>query len=300
MREQKLLTEVLNELRKLLPFALLGFDTDTDSVFMNETVRDYCQETGVTFTRCRPYRKNDQAWVEQKNDAVVRRMVGYRRFEGLAAAAELARLYATVRLFVDFFQPSFKLAEKQRDGARVRKRYHPPATPYQRLLAHPRTPEAVRCRLTALATTLDPVRLLGEIRAAQQRLVEIADKPMDSECAAGLDLTLERFLSGLRTAWKEGEVRPTARPKVRAKRSRRCPDPFATVSVQLRACFEAEPEQTGRQLFERLQAQHPGAYPDGQLRTCQRRLEIWRREMAHKLVFGAERACEPVLQDGAG
>src|SRR5690242_12978228 len=111
VREQKLLTEVLTELRKLLPFPLLGFDTDNDSVFMNETVRDYCQEAGVAFTRCRPYRKNDQAWVEQKNGAVVRRMVGYRRFEGLQAAAELARLYAAMRLFVNFFQPSFKLAD---------------------------------------------------------------------------------------------------------------------------------------------------------------------------------------------
>ena len=129
VREQRLLIEVLGELRKLLPFALLGFDTDNDSVFMNETVRDYCQASGVVFTRCRPYRKNDQAWVEQKNGAVVRRLVGYRRFEGLEAAAELARLYAAVRLFVNFFQPSFKLAEKQRDGARVIKRYHKPATP---------------------------------------------------------------------------------------------------------------------------------------------------------------------------
>jgi hypothetical protein len=77
MREQRLLTEVLTEVRKLLPFALLGFDTDNDSVFMNETVRDYCQAAGVVFTRCRPYRKNDQAWVEQKNGAVVRRIVGY-------------------------------------------------------------------------------------------------------------------------------------------------------------------------------------------------------------------------------
>jgi hypothetical protein len=72
----------------------------------------------IAFTRCRPYRKNDQAWVEQKNGAVMRRIVGYRRFEGLEAAAALARLYATVRLFVNFFQPSFKLAEKARDGAR--------------------------------------------------------------------------------------------------------------------------------------------------------------------------------------
>ncbi len=82
VREQKLLTEVLSEMRKLMPFALLGFDTDNDSVFMNETVKTYCEEAGLVFTRCRPYRKNDQAWVEQKNGAVVRHAVGYRRYEG--------------------------------------------------------------------------------------------------------------------------------------------------------------------------------------------------------------------------
>ena len=80
--------------------------------------------------------RNDQAWVEQTNGAVVRRIVGYRRFAGLEAAAVLAQLYRSVRLFVNFFQPSFKLAEKSRDG--VRKRYHPPATPYQRLIADAR------------------------------------------------------------------------------------------------------------------------------------------------------------------
>jgi len=128
---------VLGELRHLIPFPLLGLDTDNDSVFINETFRDYCEQVGIEFTRCRPYRKNDQAWVEQKNGAVVRRMIGYRRFEGLEAAAALARLYAAMRLFVNFFQPSFKLAAKARDGAQVRKRYHPPATPCQRLLGAP-------------------------------------------------------------------------------------------------------------------------------------------------------------------
>ena len=112
----------------------------------------------VSFNSGRYYRKNDQAWVEQKNGAVVRRMIGYRRFERLEAAAALARLYAAMRLFVNFFQPSFKLAAKARDGARVRKRYHPPATPCQRLLAHPRTNEEVRHRLTELRARLDPVR----------------------------------------------------------------------------------------------------------------------------------------------
>ena len=73
--------------------------------------------------------------MEQKDAAVVRHAVGYRRYEGLDAAAALARLYSSLRLFVNFFQPSFKLADKVRDGAKVKKKYHPPATPYQRMLA---------------------------------------------------------------------------------------------------------------------------------------------------------------------
>ena len=286
VREQRLLTEVLSELRKLLPFALLGLDTDNDSVFMNETVRDYCLDAGVEFTRCRPYRKNDQAWVEQKNGSVVRRTVGYRRFEGLEAAAVLARLYAALRLFVNFFQPSFKLAAKARDGAKVTKSYHPPATPCQRLIADARTSEAVRRRLETLCATLDPVCLLQEIRATQQQLVGLADAPVRSEATPPTAPTLEQFLSGLRTAWQEGEVRPTSTPKPKVKRLRRRPDPFAAVTTVLRGWFEAEPWRTSRELFERLQVEYPGVYPHGQLRTCQRRFKEWRREAALRLVFG--------------
>jgi hypothetical protein len=287
VREQRLLTEVLSEMRKLLPFALLGLDTDNDSVFMNETVRDYCLAAGVEFTRCRPYRKNDQAWVEQKNGSVVRRAVGYRRFEGLEAAAVLARLYGAIRLFVNFFQPSFKLAAKAREGAKVRKRYHPPATPCERLMADARTNEEVRRRLARQRSTLDPVRLLQEIRAAQQELVRLADTPVLGDATPPTAPTLEQFLSGLRTAWKDGEVRPTSAPKPKAKRLRRRPDPFVAVTTVLREWFEAEPWRTSRELFERLQAEYPGMYPDGQLRTCQRRLKEWRRETALRLVFGS-------------
>ena len=290
VREQRLLTEVLAELRKLLPFPLLGLDTDNDSVFMNETVRDYCQQAGIEFTRCRPYRKNDQAWVEQKNGAVVRRTTGYRRFEGLEAAAALARLYAAMRLFVNFFQPSFKLASKARDGALVRKRYHPPATPCQRLMADPRTSAEVRDRVQALRANLDPVHLLKETRALQQQLVNIADKPALGETTKPTSPTLEQFLSGLRTAWREGEVRPTSVAKTKPKRSRRRPDPFAAVTVQLRGWFEAEPWHTSRELLDRLQAQCPGIYPNGQLRTLQRRLKEWRREATHRMVFGTTTA----------
>ena len=284
-REQTLLREVLGEIRRLLPFELLGFDTDNDSVFVNKTVRDYCRDSGILFTRCRPWHKNDQAFVEQKNGAIVRRIVGYRRLEGLEAAAALSRLYTTTRLFVNFFQPSFKLASKRREGARVSKRYHPPATPCQRLLADPRTPPQVRDRVAELSDRLDPIRLLRQLRVRQQRVVDIVDKPI----VAPLDTTvppLEQFLSGLRTAWREGEARPTAIPAAKPKRGRRRPDPLVKVTEQLHAWFEAEPWCTGRQLLGRLQAAHPGEYSDGLLRTVQRRVKVWRKEKAMAMVFG--------------
>jgi hypothetical protein len=231
VREQKLLTDVLSAMRERMPFALLGFDTDNESVFMNETVKTYCEEAGLVFTRCRPYRKHDQAWVEQKNGAVVRRAIGYRRYEGLDAAAALARLYASLRLFVNFFQPSFKLAAKARDGAQIRKKYHPPATPFQRLLADTRISEDVRGRVNTIYATLDPVLLLKDIRAAQEHLVEIADRPVTTETTAPSAPTIEQFLSGLRTVWQEGEVRPTNKPKAKAPRGRRRPDPLVAAII---------------------------------------------------------------------
>ncbi len=303
VREQTLLTEVLGEVRKRLPFPLLGFDTDNDSVFMNETVRDTARRLALSSPAAvriarttrplgrlrRPLlrRRIARAMVEQKNGAVVRRIAGCRRTVGLEAAATLGRLYGSVRLFVNFFQPSLKLAGKVRDGAKVTKRCHAPATPCQRLMADPRTSDEVRRRVSASHVTLDPVRLLSEIRLAQQQLVEIADRPVTGEAAAPSAPTLAQFLLGLRASWQEGEVRPTAKPKKRvAPCCRHVPDPFEAVSAQVRGWFEAEPWRTARELLERLQGEHPGAYPEGQLRTLQRRLKGWRREVARTLVFG--------------
>ena len=241
----------------------------------------------MEFTRSRPYRKNDQAWVEQKNGAVVRHTVGCRRYEGLEAAAALAELYRSLRLFVNFFQPSFKLASKSRDGAKVTKRYHPPATPHQRLISEPRTTAATRERVAGLHATLDPVQLLSAIRSGRRRLVEIANRPVSGETMAPTAPTLEAFLSGLRTAWREGEVRPTSRPKEKVKRGRRRPDPLVAVAAQLNGWFEVKPWRTARELLERLQDEQPGTYADGLLRTLQRRLKDWRRDKTHELVFGA-------------
>ena len=293
-REQQLLGEVMTVVREGLPFALLGFDTDNDSVFMNETIKAWCETAGVEFTRSRPYRKNDQAHIEQKNGAIVRRMVGYRRLEGLAAAEALARLHRPMRLFVNFFQPSFKLAEKHREGAVVRKRYHAPLTPHQRLVSDPRVPQALKDALDAQHAGLDPVRLLGEIRAAQQALVEIADRvPAADAPAADAEPALDAFLAGLRLAWTEGEVRPTAQPKAVKPRGRRRPDPLKDVTTELEGWFEADLGATGRQLLGRLQAAHPDQYPDKLLRTVQRRLKVWRRERARELVLGPSVGARP-------
>jgi hypothetical protein len=193
-----------------------------------------------------------------KNGAVVRRAVGYRRFEGLEAAVALAGLYRSLRLFVNYFQPSFKLTGKVRDDARVKKHYHAPATPYQRLLADPRTPDPVRRKVDVVYATLDPVRLVSDIRQAQARLVEIADQPIADMTAEPRAPTLAQFLASLRTAWQSGEIRPTSRTKETKKRGRRRPDPLAMVTADLRAWFDAEPWRTSRELFERLQTAHPG------------------------------------------
>lgn len=91
---------------------------------------------------CPAYRKNNQAWVEQKNGAIVRRLVGYGRFTGAESVAALADLYRVTRLHGNLFQPSFKLLEKTRVGARVVKRYHPPMPPAARILAYPLVAEA--------------------------------------------------------------------------------------------------------------------------------------------------------------
>ena len=131
----------------------------------------------------------------------------------LAARMRRAAIVFTATILSGWLvEAAIKLAEKHRDGARVHKRYHKPATPYQRLLADPRTSDDVREKVTAVSATLDPVRLLRDMRTGQQRLVEIAGAPGTST-EAGAVPALDTFLTGLRTAWQGGEVRPAARDR---------------------------------------------------------------------------------------
>jgi Integrase core domain len=176
VRNGELVIEALVAAIALFPFPLRGVDFDNDGAFMNDPVVDWCRGQGLEVTRSRAYRKNDQAWVEQKNGAIVRRLVGYGRLEGLAAARSLARLYAAARLHGNLFQPSFKLKEKTRIGSRVIKRYHAPAPPIARVLAHAAVSEDRKARLRRLYARADPVLLLAEIRAVQSELGERVDR----------------------------------------------------------------------------------------------------------------------------
>lgn len=175
VRDSGMVVETLERIRVGLPFALRALDVDNGGEFVNDKLIEYCLSHGIELTRSRPYRKNDQAWVEQKNGAIVRKLLGYRRFEGIAAARAITCLYGASRLFVNFFQPSFKLAAKSRDGARVSKRYHPPQTPCERLLQADSIPTVGKDLLRKISVELDPLKLLEEMRAMQAYLAALAE-----------------------------------------------------------------------------------------------------------------------------
>jgi hypothetical protein len=209
VREQTLIVEAITGLRHRLPFPLLGLDTDNDSAFMNDTLWEYCQKHGIVFTRSRAYRKNDQAWVEQKNGAIVRKLIGYGRLEGLSENAALRRLYESSRLYINFFQPSFKLKSTKREGARVHKKDELPETPCRRLLLRDDVSSEIKEALKRQMEPLDPV--LKSIREAQDMLMALS-KDRTPETATPDAST---FVKGLATAWRTGEVRPTHRQEAK-------------------------------------------------------------------------------------
>lgn len=170
----------LEDIRRSLPFSLRGINSDNGSEFINRLVVDFCNRRGITFTRGRPYRKNDQARVEQKNGHIVRSLVGYDRFSGRRAYQRLKGLYECSNPWVNLFQPSQRLLEKHREGARVQKKYDAAATPCQRVLASPDVSEENKQALRAIYDAADPVALLKQLKGAQKHLFELANTRSES------------------------------------------------------------------------------------------------------------------------
>ena len=170
----------LKELRQKLPFPLLGIDSDNGSEFINQYLVAYCQQQKLSFTRSRPYRKNDNCFVEQKNYSVVRRAVGYQRYDTELQLRLLNELYATLRLYSNFFQPTMKLKTKERVGSKVSKRYDRAQTPYQRVLATALVSKAVKQQLRTKYQTLNPAALKRKLMRLQEQLLKstASNKPV--------------------------------------------------------------------------------------------------------------------------
>jgi len=235
-----------------------------------------------------------RCFVEQKNGSIVRQLVGYDRFEGEAAYRQLSELYRAVRLYVNVFQPSMKLATKRREGSAVHRAYEPAKTPLRRLFATAVLAAEQRECLEAIAQALDPVRLLRQLEVLQDALWRHAvfrtpaPTPLAATVEAGAtshfaieqcglnEDTAPDLASGRATAIEQPrKYRRTA--KAHAPRWWRTrADPFAEDWGVIAAWLAADPARTAMSVFLELEQRFPNRYSDGQLRTLQRRVQEWR------------------------
>lgn len=174
-KSQVRVQETLERLREALPFALQGIDSDNGSEFINAHLYRYCRRRQIQFTRGRPYKKDDNAHIEQKNWTHVRKLMGYVRYDSAAAVAAMNAVYADLRLLQNLFLPSVKLITKERVGARVRRRYDRPQIPLDRVRACPEADAAKVEALVALRARLDPFQLAQQIDARLARVYQLAN-----------------------------------------------------------------------------------------------------------------------------
>lgn len=302
-RSQDTVLAALERVRQILPFPLLGLDTDNGSEFLNRELIDYCEREQITFTRGRAYKKNDQCFVEQKNGSIVRQLVGYDRFDGEVAYRQLVELYRATRLYVNFFQPSMKLQAKQRNGSRVQRRYDAARTPYQRLAAAGMLTTGGAEQLANIFKALDPLRLLSQLQAMQDALWRHAQLNAAApilESGPGsprhVQFDLAGCLGSRQALATDNELTLTTPPAARSEvahhrkyRRTKKPvgprhwrtraDPFASIENDLQQALLAAPGRTAKSLFQEVQERYPGQYPDRLLRTLQRRVKIWRKQV---------------------
>ena len=290
-REQSLVVAGLEAIAKQLPFPVLGIDSDNDSVLINDTLTGYCADRRIEFARSRAYRKNDQAWVEQKDGVVIRRFLGHERYSGQVAGQTIAHLHGVMRLYVNYFQPSFKLMEKNRHGSAVIKRYSPPATPCDRVIRHEAVSAEAKAALNERRAALDPVALLHAIREAQSALAAIVSRELRPTPRGE---SLERFLARLPDRWREEQDHAEGKPRARAPltwRTRK--DPFEGVWCDVQGWLQEDPDASVVAFLGRLQETEPDRFSRAHLRTLQRRVQQWRGIMADKLVYAASGATLP-------
>jgi len=173
-KAQRWVFEALQDIIAHLPFDLHGIDSDNGGEFINAHLLRYCEAHQITFTRSRPYRKNDNCFVEQKNYSIVRKAVGYYKYDTLEELEFVNQLYHYLRLYTNFFQPAMNMIEKTRIGSKVRKKYDQPTTPYLRVLQNPNVPEERKVILRQQYEQLNPAELKRTIGKLQDKLFTLA------------------------------------------------------------------------------------------------------------------------------
>lgn len=282
--------------QELLPFPLLGLDTDNGSEFINYKLLEFCESQKITFTRSRAYHKNDQAHVEEKNGSIVRRLIGYDRYEGEQAWYALSELYAVLRLYVNFFQPSMKLISKKREGAKVTKRYDTAKTPAQRLLSSVQMSQGIKQKLQEQHKGLDPLHLLKELERLQNQFWFYAWKNSDPlpqvlkntnvptlNSKNPIDITFEEIQRLEKKGTQEQilsvrRYRRTPKPKKklapRTWRTRK--DAFENVWGKLVLQLQHNPRCSPKHMLLELIKEDPQQFNLKQLRALQYRIAKWR------------------------
>ena len=275
----------LDAVRQVMPMPLLGLDTDNGAEFINHDLFQYCDREKITFTRSRPYRKNDQAHVEQKNGSIVRRIVGYDRYEGQLAWSSLLNLYRSLRLYVNFFQPSMKLLTKHRDHFKVVKRYDRAQTPYERIIKSKKVPTPTKDKLRIIFEQLDPVTLMDEIGKYQEELDQLNSEMEESNQIVALPSPVEasepQSRSELITTalrWPRKKHRRSRQLEPRTWRTRK--DPFEAVEKEIILALQIAPEINATQLLQQLQLRHPEMFKGNEVRTLRRRLAGLRQDLS--------------------
>jgi len=170
-KARKWTLEAFEDIRAGFPVPVKGVDTDNGSEFINWHLKDWCEERQINFTRGRQYHKNDNCYVEQKNGDIVRKTIGYGRFEGDSALEALTAVYSVMNDLYNFFYPNLKCVDKQHIGVKTRRIYEKEAkTPYQRALESPDVDEECKERLRGRKAAFNVVSLQRALNAALENL----------------------------------------------------------------------------------------------------------------------------------
>lgn len=175
-RSEYVFTEAILAVINALPFALHGIHVDNDSTFINNHVYRFCMNKQITMTRSRPNKSNDNCFVEQKNWDVVRKNLGYRRYDTPDQLAVIRQVLPLVEVYQNVFQPSMRLLLKKRDGAKVHKTYKKARTPLQQLLEDKSTPPELAYMLQSMLSDLSPLKLRKQIDALIIQLDKLPQK----------------------------------------------------------------------------------------------------------------------------